>query len=159
MAVIGSLQEQHGELRRLAQGIRDLFDGDRLARSGTAVRLSLSAFARKLRVHLALEERFVCERLLRHSDRAIVGLAMQHRHDIRSLDDRIATHARRWISEAEIQKAPRQFIEETTSILELASKRFELEDQDLYPLVEQIISPSGTWPVDLMDTRRIRDAG
>ena len=114
---------------------------------------------RKVRVHLALEERFVCERLLRHSDRAIVALVTHHQNDMRSLQRRVTDYANRWSSELDIQKSPSQFIEETKSLLEMTTKRFELEDSDLYPVVEQIMTPSGTWPLDLMATRRVRNAG
>ena len=160
MAVVGSFREQHIDLRRLAQSITSLLNVDQLERSCTAVRLNLSAFARKVRVHLELEERFVCERLLRHSDPAIVAKMAQHQEEMRSLGEQVATYAERWISEVEIQKAPQQFVEETNGILELASRRFDLEDDDLYPLVEQLLSPSGSWPLDLMaDSDRVRSTG
>lgn len=159
MAIVGSLHEQHRELRRLADGIAALCHAESLARNGMAARLRLSAFVRKVRVHLALEERFVCERLLRHSDRAIVALVTQHQNDMRSLQRRVTEYASRWSSELDIQKSPPQFIEETMSLLEMTTKRFELEDSDLYPVVEQIMTPSGTWPLDLMASRRVRNAG
>ena len=160
MAVVGSFREQHVDLRRLAQSITSLLRVDQLERSCTAVRLNLSAFARKMRVHLELEERFVCERLLRHSDPAIVARVARHQEEMRSLGEQVATFAQRWISEVEIQKAPQQFVQETNGILELASRRFELEDDDLYPLVEQLLSPSGSWPLDLMrNSDRVRSAG
>ena len=160
MAIEGSLHEQHRELRRLADGIAALCHPESLARNGMAARLRLSAFVRKVRVHLALEERFVCERLVRHSDRAIVALVTQHQTEMRSLHRRVNDYASRWSSELNIQKAPAAFIEETKSLLDMTTKRFELEDSDLYPLVEQIMTPSGTWPLDLMaDGRRVRNAG
>jgi len=160
MAVVGSFREQHIDLRKIAQGITSLLRVEELKRSCTAVRLNLSAFARKMRVHLELEERFVCERLLRHSDPAIVARVAQHQEEMRSLGVEVAMYAQRWTSEDEIQKAPRQFVEETNGILELTSRRFEHEDHDLYPLVEELLSPSGTWPLDLMaNTDRIRSSG
>ena len=103
------------------EGITSLLDPERLRRSCTAVRLNLSAFARKVRVHLVLEERFVCERLIRHSDPAIVAKVEQHQEEMQSLGDRVADFAERWISEVEIQKTPQLFVDETTNILELVA--------------------------------------
>jgi hemerythrin-like domain-containing protein len=160
MAVVGSFREQHIDMGRLAESITSLLRVDQLKQSCTAVRLNLSAYMRKVRVHLALEERFICERLLRHSDPAIVTRVTQHQQEMWTLGERVATYADRWNSEVEIQKAPQQFVEETYGILELATRRFELEDHDLYPLVEQLLNPSGSWPLDLMaETDRIRSAG
>jgi hypothetical protein len=39
--------------------------------------------------------------------------------------------------------------EETKSLFELVFKRFDLEDRELYPLVEHICNRSGVWPLDL----------
>jgi hypothetical protein len=148
MAVVGSLSDQHVDLRRLAQDIASFLDPVRLARNCTAVRLNLSAFARKIRVHLALEERFLCERLLRHSDPTIVAKVAQHQAEMRSLGDGVAVFVERWPSEAAIQLAPHAFATQAKTVIDLAVQRFQLEDDDLYPCVEQLLGPSGTWPLD-----------
>ena len=155
------MREQHHELLRLRDAVVPLLDAERLVRSCTEVRLKLSAFARKLRVHLLLEVRFIYGRLLRHSDPAIVARAAQHQQEMHSLRDRIKDYAGQWISmEVAIQNEPSQFVEATKSILGLVSKRFELEDRDLYPLVDRILSPSGTWPIDLIaEAHETRSAG
>jgi hemerythrin-like domain-containing protein len=160
MAIVGSLHEQHGDLKRHAEGIVALFDRKNLAQDGTAIRLQFSAFARKLRVHIALEERYVCERLLRHPERVIVDKAALHQSEMRTLHRRITECANRWSSAVEIQGAAAQLIEETRKVLDLTQARFEKEDRELYPIVERLMSPSGTWPVDLIeDGARIKSAG
>jgi len=127
-----------------------MLGAERLANDGTAVRMELSAFARKLRVHLVLEDRFIYGRLLHHSDRAIVAKASEHQKNLRSLRDHLTRYASHWISMgAGLEDSPREFIEETKELLGLVSRRFDLEDRDLYPLVERICYPSGTWPLDL----------
>lgn len=160
MAIVGSLYEQHGDLKRHAEGILVLFDRGNLDQDGTAIRLQFSAFARKLRVHLALEERYVCERLLRHSERAIVDKVALHQIEMRSLHRRTAECANRWSSAIDIRGDAAQLIKETRKVLDLTSTRFEKEDRELYPMVERLMSPSGTWPVELIeDSARIKSAG
>src|SRR6266511_3764915 len=138
MGSIYHLRVQHRERTRVANEILSLLDADRLVVESTAIRLKLSAFARKLRVHLVVEDRFIYERLLRQRDRAIVTQATEHQREAHSMGDRMTRYVRHWISTGAIDDAVNKFIDETKSILELASKRFDLEDRELYPLVDQI---------------------
>jgi hypothetical protein len=103
-----------------------LLETGQLARDFTELRLKLSAFARKLAVHLDLEARFVCARLLRHSDPKVAMKAKEH-------------------TAAEAS----QFVEETKGIFESVSTRCDLEDRELYPIVDRIGSRSGTWHFEL----------
>jgi len=106
----------------------------------------LSVFARKLRVYAILEDRFVYRPLLRHSDQSIVARAKEYQHHIHSLRDRMNHFATQWLSVDFDMMAPgprNHFIEQTTSIFELISKRTALEDRNLYPLVEGITNASG----------------
>ncbi len=151
MGSIDQLRLKHRELHRLAMEILPLLETERLAGDSTAIRLKLSAFVRKLRVHLLVEDRFIYERLARHSNPAIVAEAIDHQRETHALRDRMTHYTRHWISsEAAIDEVDAKFIEETTMFLELASKRLDIEDRELYPLVDEICNRSGTWPLDLL---------
>jgi hemerythrin-like domain-containing protein len=161
MGSVDHLRRQHRELLHLTKEIVPFFRTDRLANDVTAVRLKLAAFARKLGVHLALEDRFLHERLMRHSDPAVAAKATEHQREAHSLGARVDHCAQEWISiGSAADHAPAKFIDETKEIFELMSKRFELENSDLYPLVDRICSPSGTWPLELLvETNETRRAG
>ena len=143
------LRQQHRELLKLASDIAPLLEIGMLARGCTAARLRLSTFVRKLRVHLALEERYVYQRLVRHADRAVATLATRHHQETRSLGELVTRHADQWrlTDDAAIEGARSSFAEQTKHLFEEVSKRFRLEDDELYPLVDQIRS-SGTWPFE-----------
>ena len=143
------LRQQHRELFALAKNIAPLLDAEELARNCTDVRLKLSAFLRKLRVHLALEERFVYARLVRHSDRAVVAVVTRHQQETLGLGHIATRLAEHWklTDDAAIEEASSLFIEETKHLLAHISKRFQLEDGELYPLVDQIRT-SGTLTID-----------
>src|SRR5205823_3528714 len=88
--------------------------------------------------------------LLRHSNPALVARATEHQSGAHSLRDRMNRHARQWTSTTVgMDGSTNKFIEETKTLLELVSKTFDLEDRELYPVVDQICSRSGTWPLDL----------
>ena len=144
------LRQQHGELLHLAHEVAPLLTNERLARDFTGARLKLSAFIRKLEVHVVLEDRLIYELLLRHPDQVVAAKAAEHREHVRSLRTQVTQYGRHWVSPGVIaEHALPQFLAETKSIFELVSKRFELEDGELYPLVDRICSPYGTWPLEL----------
>ncbi len=150
MGSIDHLRRQHRELLRLAKEIMPFLQGERPAHDFTAARLRLSAFVRKLGVHIALVDRFIYARLSRHSDPNIVAKAAEHRQDLHALRARVNRYTLEWISTAiAADGASPKFIDETKIIFELLFKRLEAEDSEIYPLVERICRPSGTWPIDL----------
>jgi hypothetical protein len=59
------LRQQHAELLSLAREILTLLEGNTLEWNSTRTRLKLATWARKLRVHLTLEERLIYPRLQR----------------------------------------------------------------------------------------------
>jgi hypothetical protein len=144
------LRRQHVALLHSAKEMTRLLDAQHLAQSFTELRLKLSAFARKLTVHLDLESRLVCARLLRHSDPAIATKAKEHLDEMRALRDRLAHHTHRWLSTAASdENDANEFIDETKRIFELVSSRCDLEERELYPIVDRIGSRSGTWQFEL----------
>jgi succinate dehydrogenase flavin-adding protein (antitoxin of CptAB toxin-antitoxin module) len=151
-----SLRQQHSELLQLVDEVKPLLAAERLAHGCTAVRLMVSAFVRKLNVHLVLEERFVYERLLHHPDEAVVATTMRHREQTGRMRDVLTHYAERWelTMDQAIENASASFAQETTDLFEMVSKRFESENEELYPLLEQLRIASGTWPRD--STPRIK---
>jgi hypothetical protein len=161
MGSLDHLRQQHRDLLVLAEEIVPLLQPERLANDFTAVRLKLSAFAHKLGVHIVLEDRFLHARLVRHSDSTIVAKAIGHQQAVHSLRDRVDRYTHKWITSGRPgDEAPAEFIDETRSIFDEMSKRLEREEGELYPLVDRICSPSGTWPRDLLvETDETRRAG
>jgi hemerythrin-like domain-containing protein len=149
MAPINHLRVQHHELIRLAQDIARLLDVEQLDAERTAIRLKVATFARKFRVHLVVEGRNVFERLLRHSNPAIVAQATEGQRELNSLRDRVGHISRQWLSSgAVIDDSTNKLIDDTKNVLGLVSRRLELEESELYPLVDHIPDRSGTWPLD-----------
>jgi hemerythrin-like domain-containing protein len=159
MGALDHLRRQHRELLHLAKEVAPCLQAGRSGHDVTAIRLKLAAFVRKLGVHLSLEDRFIYERLLRHSDKAVSSKAAEHQREVHSLRARVSQYAQEWISIGLAEDdAPPKFIDDTKALFELISTRFALENTELYPLVDRICSPSGTWPLDLLaeahETRR-----
>jgi len=143
------LRRQHAELLRLADEIAPLLEVERLLKDHVEVRLKLSAWARRLKAHVALEERSVYPRLLQHQDPFVTTKAIRYQQKMQPLSDRITQYVERWTpTESAIQDDPTLFATETKTLFGLLSKRFQLEEKDLYLLVDRNVTASGTWSVD-----------
>jgi hemerythrin-like domain-containing protein len=147
MSSISHLRVQHHELVRLARDIARLLEAERPGATQTSIRLKLVTLARKWRVHSAIEGRAVFDRLLQQSNPAIAIQAMEHQRKAHSLGDRISLAARQWMTD----EPTNRFLAETKAVLELIPTRLELEENELYPLMESY-ERSGTWPVDATST-------
>ncbi len=141
-----SLRRQHSDLLRLADEIAPLLDAGRLTRDSTLARLKLSTWVRKLRVHLALEDRSIYPRL-RHADPNMAAKAAQHRREMQAMHERVMRRTPPQLSrQFETEADATTFIREVKAQFDLLSKSFELEENEFYVLVDAI--PSGTWTID-----------
>lgn len=144
-----ALRRQHADLRQLAAEIAPLLEADRLRQDSTLVRLKLCTWIRKLRVHLALEDRSVYPRL-RSSDASIAAKAAQHRRETQAMLDRLSRLTPLHVDlEFETGADADAFTQEATTLFERLSKSFEHEEKDFYALVD--VMPSGTWTFDLSE--------
>src|SRR6266498_5023777 len=151
MGSVNNLRKQHRELIQLARELTPLLHAERLGHNCTSIRLRLSAFVRKLQVHMALEERFVYGRFLQHPDEAVVAMMMRHHHQTRLLGTFVTHYAQQWTlsTDEAIEKGSMAFVEQTKSLFDQVWKRFHLEDEELYPLLGQIHpTSSGAWQLD-----------
>jgi hypothetical protein len=152
MASIDTFRQQHQELMQLTREVVPLLDAERLARECTEARLKLSTWARKLRVHLTLEERTLYPRLMTHDDPQVVKKATRVQQEMSTLSDQLTVYCRDWLAEESmIREGPVTFVEQTKAMFDQMTKRFHFE-HDLYlladgagaaPARESIPAPSG----------------
>jgi len=134
---IDSFRQQHRELMQLTKEIVPLLDAERLARDCTEARLKLATWARKLRVHVTLQERSLYPRLMTHSDPQVVKKAARFQQDISTLSDQLTVYCRDWLAEeSTIREGAVTFVEQTKAMFDQMTMRFHFED-DLYVLADQ----------------------
>jgi len=162
MGSVNNLRKQHRELIQLARELTPLLNAERLVYSCTSIRLRLSAFVRKLQVHLALEERFIYNRFLQHPDETVFTVAMRHHHQARQLTAFVTQYAQQWTlsTDEAIEKSSAKFVDQTKSLFDQVWKRIQLEDEELYPLLGHLHISSGAWLLDpTADTKEKKGAG
>src|SRR5690349_22379196 len=138
------LRQQHVELLQLARQISILFDEEPGRRDSTRLRLNVSRWARKLEVHLTIEERLVYPRLLASPDPAMVTRAARHKEEMTMLREAMAQYSPiRLIDELADEADSTAFTRETRRIFAFLATKFHFEDTELYGASGQTLS--GQW--------------
>jgi hypothetical protein len=130
----------------LAREITTLFEEHWGVRDWTRIRLKLSTWVRKLRVHLTLEERLVYPRLVRDPDPSIARRATQHREELTALLETLARFSpSRLANELANEDSALGLVEEAKRTFTVVATMIRVEETELYgPLVSM---SSRQWPV------------
>jgi hypothetical protein len=147
MRAWGILRHQHAELLLLAREIGALVDENRATLDLTRVRLKLSTWVRKLRVHLTLEERLVYPRLVRDRDPSIAKKATEHQEELRGLREGLSRFSPSRLANglADDDASAVELIEDARRTFAAAAAMFRVEEAELYgPLISM---SSGHWSI------------
>lgn len=137
MAYTQKFRVQHGELLNVAKSIAGLLDAAALREDATEVRHLLSVLHGKLSVHLAMEDKSLYPRLLRHHDSNIRETTQRYIDEMGSLAGAFKAYVERWPTPSAIQSDPETFIAETGGVFEAIGKRVQQENSELYVLADE----------------------
>jgi len=132
-----AFREQHRELLALVAEMSRNMDISALERDPTDIRRLVSALAAKLKMHLAMEDKVLYPRMLRHPNRKIQKLAGAYAKEMGGINNAFTLYFARWPSPETIQRKPTEFVQETNDIFKALKKRIDKEDCVLYPLVDK----------------------
>lgn len=128
---------QHGELLNVAKSIAQLLDADALRKDAKEVRHLLSVLHGKLSVHLAMEDKSLYPRLLRHHDGDVRALTQRYIDEMGSLAGAFKDYVEHWPTPSAIQANPEGFIAESSGVFDAIGKRVQQENSELYELADQ----------------------
>jgi hypothetical protein len=130
-------RRQHEELGQSVADITALLDATELAKGAGIISGHLSILSGKLTVHLAMEDKGLYPRLVRHTNPAVRGLAQRFMTEMGSIHEVFSGYLTKWRDPRHIEKEPERFVTETTSLLAALTQRIAREDHELYPLVDR----------------------
>jgi hypothetical protein len=137
MARTDVFRRQHAEIAEVAEDITAALDAKELASGAEIMSGLLSVLGGKLTIHLAMEDKGLYPRLLRHPHPKVRDLAKRFMSEMGGIQAAFGEYLARWRDPALIQKMPDEFIKETRTLLAALSARVSREDNDLYPIVDQ----------------------
>lgn len=129
---------QHAELLAIAERIERALERDRVARGADTMRGVLALLARVLHTHSAHEDRQLYPLLLKHADERIRGRARSLRDDFGIIYASVEVAANYWGHAGNIEREPARFVDEMRTLLSTLRTRIELENDDLYRMVDAL---------------------
>jgi len=130
-------RKQHEELLDLANKLAAELDATRLAKDGSAARSALSKLAGKLTLHLGAEDQYLYPELMASNDANTKQVAKQFVDEMGGIASAFVAYNEKWRTSSIIQASPENFIDETKAIYGALAKRIDMENNKLYPLMDQ----------------------
>jgi hemerythrin-like domain-containing protein len=131
-------RDQHDELLKIASDISSYLDVDRLSENAGEVSRLLSQLLGKLSVHLSMEDKALYPKLSEHPDGRVRSMARSFIAEMGGIGEAVNEYKNKWSSSLEIQKNPRDFIEQTKGIFAALAQRIERENNELYRAVDEL---------------------
>lgn len=128
-------RRQHQELVDICARMTPLL-ADAAAQAG-ALRDLLSMLAGKLSVHLAMEDNGLYPRLRKHGDAGVRSIVERYESEMSGIKEAFVGYVSRWPTAKAIEAAPAAFAQETRAIFAALTRRIEMEDGELYPLLDK----------------------
>src|SRR5690348_15646685 len=127
-------RDQHQELSLLIAGLRSHLGTP----SGKGFLAAFSAFAEKLKTHLALEDRGLYPLLLVHENEQVQLTARIYQAEMGALGRDFEALERRWTSQKEGAEVPPALARGIEELLGRLEQRMSREDRGLYALVDRL---------------------
>lgn len=128
-------RRQHGDIRRLLhEATRNLVPLD-----PDACRSTLAKLAGTLKIHIAMEDNALYPRLLAHQNPAVRQTASDYQQSMGQLGPAFEQFFARWSAHGAIEAQPAHYAAGQRVIAEALRQRMDLEDANLYDLVDETI--------------------
>ena len=124
--------EQHEDLLELIDEINECLNFIELAKDANDVRMLLSRFFVKLKVHLAMEDGSLYPVMLDVEDDKVREMARKFVNEMGGLADAFQTYSLMWASAVAIQDNPKVFMAHTNKVMNALSRRIDKENHELF---------------------------
>ncbi len=139
MLTLSSYQENHEELKRMIEDLRLLMTPEQLKirpNAKTAYEL-MCELARKVKAHLAEEDRDLYPSLLIHEDPRVKSIAWGFISGEKPLRRTFEEYHRKWLKNCDFNFTA-EFLEESHEIFDMLTYRIEREERILLPKMVEI---------------------
>lgn len=138
MGITIKLRQDHDVLVSLVSDFRDILRQP-VAPAGIDLVKFRSGFSKELLAHLTREDWLLYPSLLQSSDKLISGTAQRFVDEMGGLLASYKAWSGQWPTERIIAEWP-TFVTETSALLDALAHRIDRENNELYPLVEIVIT-------------------
>jgi hemerythrin-like domain-containing protein len=138
MSLTDDLREQHAAILQLVGQMETTLTIDTLAANADTLIDTLSVLARKLAIHLAMEDRALYPLLIARGSGTVRQTTQAFVNEMGHIASVFKTYAATWKSAESIKGDPKTFCEETGAVFSALRERIQREEAELYPLADLV---------------------
>ncbi len=129
-------QKQHDDIKKVMDEINESLDIHTLQTNADDVRSLISSLVGKLSVHLVLEDNVLYQHLAESPNVKLNELGKSFQDQVGGLRKALNAYKNTWSTSLSIQESPEQFVMETEAFMGVVKKRIQLEDDDLFRVID-----------------------
>ena len=133
-----SFRQQHGDILKIAADISQYLNKDELSEKSNIVSKLMTNLARKIKMHLTIEDASLYPVLLNSDDEEVKKVATEFIDEMGHIKDVFDNYIAQWPTGFKINERPDDFIKETQELFSVLADRIDREDNKLYILVDEI---------------------
>jgi serine/threonine-protein kinase len=135
-----NFRRQHEELAKLVGDLllRLSEPSENVRANASELRRMMARFAGKLSVHASMENEALYPRLLEHRDQRIRDKARSLFDEVKNIYSSFGTFTKRWPTTESIEADPAAYAKDSKKVLKTLWMRMVRENDELYPLVDQV---------------------
>lgn len=135
---INNLKTQHEKIHHIMSETTELVKKNDLNMYARQIAKNISQLAGVIKIHLGSEDRSLYSALTASEDPKIQSLASRYSLEMGNLSDVYNIFKNKFNTESKINEHKEQFAREFKVVFTALKKRLDKEDNELYPLVEQL---------------------
>lgn len=104
----------------------------------------LSKISGNLKIHLAMEDKYLYPQLLSSHNPDVVSTAKMFMDEMGSLSSVFSGYLHKWSNPSKIKSDHLSFVSDTRGVIDAVVKRIDKENITLYPLIKSVLDNSGS---------------
>ena len=133
---IDKFKHQHEEILDAISSLRTLVQTG-IASHAAEIAQRIIAISSIIKLHLAVEDRFLYPTLEDSDDRTLKQMGRLYRDEMQTISKAYIAFAVKWNTPSPLMEQPEQFRSEANVVLKLLHDRIKREDRDFYPAIEE----------------------
>ncbi len=138
MSVTDNFRRQHNEIVDVVQKIAAGLNAEELKKDASAIRELLMMLAGKLKMHLAMEDKALYPNLINHTNDDVRNTAKKFVEEMGGIKEAFTAYVEKWSIAGKIENDAEEFVRETQNLFAALGNRVERENNELYPLLENL---------------------
>jgi len=137
MIQVQRYKDDHDHLEKLTSKIYPYLNVKDVLNDSRTIKSLIDDLISALDIHLAVEDKSLYPLLLKHSSKKVTHTVQSFIDEMGEIRQGVLLYRKKWTSTSKIHDSPKEFIGETSIILDALKTRMKKENKDLFTLLDK----------------------